>query len=287
MFTVAARSFVGARKAVNQDACCALTAESSFGEAALICVCDGVGGLASGELASSAAVREIAGWFENRFPAYAADNLRNGTVDLEGVGNEWEELLTDLNERMLRYSRDLNVRMGTTFTALLACGGSFVIGHVGDCRAYLLRMGSLRQLTRDQTWVQRQVDAGRIAAQEAAGHPRAAAIWQAVGAQEALKPEFGFGELEDGDTLAICCDGLYRLTGNDGVGTALRMVPAGACEPELVDALDTLASRAIDAGEEDNLTGSCLSVSGHGAAAGEPCPDDEQTICLAAVAPPA
>lgn len=282
MFSIAGRSFVGTHKTVNQDAFCALTAASLVCDAALICVCDGVGGLASGEVAASAVVREMARWFEGGFPAYAAEHIRGGSVDLAGIEDIWTGLLRDLNARMGRYSRDLNVRMGTTFTALLACGGSYALGHVGDCRAYLLRNGSLRQLTHDQTWVQLEVEAGRLRAEDALAHPRSSVIWQAVGVQEDLELEFRFGDLEDADTLLICCDGLYRRLGNDAVAEALRALPGNAGEPELLDAIDELVARAIDAGETDNLTGACLRVRGLAATsfAGAPpaCPDDEPTI---------
>lgn len=299
MFAVAGRSFIGVSKAVNQDAFCAICAESPFGEAALICVCDGVGGLASGEVASSAVIRELARWFEKDFPAYAAANLRAGSVDLAGIEAAWSDLLLDLNERMGRYSRDLNVRMGTTFTALLAHEGFYAVGHVGDCRAYLWRGGGCAQLTRDQTWIQEEVDAGRIGPEAALAHPRGSMIWQAVGAQESLEPEFVFGELEDGDVLLICCDGLYRRLGNNGVAEALRAMPDDADESALLDALDVLVARAVDAGETDNLTGVCLRVSAPGVAAETPgaaavipgaatgapgiangvsCPDDEPTV---------
>ena len=76
MITVCGQTFVGAAKSINQDAYCALSAETSLGDAALLAVCDGVGGLASGEVASSAAIRELSRWFEGALPAYAAKNAR-------------------------------------------------------------------------------------------------------------------------------------------------------------------------------------------------------------------
>lgn len=291
MFTIAGRSFVGVSKAVNQDAFCALVAESSFGDAALICVCDGVGGLASGEVASSAVVRELARWFEGGFPAYAAASLRAGAVDLAGIQGVWSVILGDLNRRMGRYGRDLNVRMGTTFTGLLACGDSYVIGHVGDCRAYLMRGGFCSQLTRDQTWVQVEVDTGRMGPAAALAHPQGSVIRQAVGAQEELEVEFRFGHVEKGDALLVCCDGLYRRLGNEAVAKALRALPEHADEAALADLLDDLTASAVEAGESDNLTGACLFVSSGAAidkvpgepsqasvAARAPCPDDEPTV---------
>ena len=256
MVEVTGRTFIGTEKSVNQDAYAVLSATASFGDAALAVVCDGVGGLASGEQASSAVVRELVHWFESEFPAYAVDNLFSGRVDLEGVEAAWGTLLGDLNRRMWRYGERLNVRMGTTCTALLLCSGRFAVCHVGDCRVYrALAAGGVKRITRDQTFIQREVDAGRISARDALRHPKGSVIMQAVGAQEGIAPVFSFGEYGPGDLFLVCCDGLYRRLGDDRMGLHL----AGAARAEgpdgLLAALEAMIARAVDAGEKDNITG--------------------------------
>lgn len=293
MVEVAGRTFIGTEKSVNQDAYAALSATACFGDAALAVVCDGVGGLTSGEQASSAVVREFAHWFEADFAAYAADNLYEGSVDVGGVEGAWDALLGDMNRRMWRYGARLNVRMGTTCTALLLCSGRFAVCHVGDCRAYLAHAaGGIERLTRDQTFIQREVDAGRILARDALRHPKGSVIMQAVGAQEALAPAYSFGEYGPGDLFLVCCDGLYRRLGDDRVGLHLAPASRASGSEGLLAALDAMIARAVDAGEKDNITGvflhaepsSCAAFSDEARQASDIGDDEPTTLPVTCVA---
>lgn len=259
MLTVAARTFVGSVKTVNQDAYCVLVGQAGPQEVGLLAVCDGVGGLSSGELASSVAVRELSRWFEGGVARGLADGASTGGLALPDVRRLWTGYFEDLNGRMWAYSQSLNVRMGTTFTGAVLVGGGFVVGHVGDCRAYRLGPDGAELITRDQTLVQRELDAGRISAEQARRHPQASVILQALGAQEAIAPAFSFGEVAPGDTLLICSDGLHRRL--DEVDFAL-LAEAEGTEEALLDALDTLIARSIDRGEKDNITAVCARIGG-------------------------
>lgn len=270
MLTVAARTFVGSVKTVNQDAYCVLVGQAGPQEVGLLAVCDGVGGLSSGELASSVAVRELSRWFEGGVARKLADGAPAGGLALSDIRRLWTGYFEDLNGRMWAYSQSLNVRMGTTFTGVVLVEGGFVVGHVGDCRAYRLGPDSAELLTRDQTLVQRELDAGRISAEQARRHPQASVILQALGVQETIAPAFSFGEAAPGDTLLICSDGLHRRL--DEVDLAL-LAEAEGSEEALLDALDTLIARAIDRGEKDNITAVCARIGGLRADG-----DDEPTL---------
>lgn len=270
MLTVAARTFVGSVKTVNQDAYCVLVGQAGPQEVGLLAVCDGVGGLSSGELASSVAVRELSRWFEGGVARRLADGAPAGGLAPSDVRRLWTGYFEDLNGRMWAYSQNLNVRMGTTFTGVVLVEGGFVVGHVGDCRAYRLGPDGAELLTRDQTLVQRELDAGRISAEQARRHPQASVILQALGAQETIAPAFSFGEAAPGDTLLICSDGLHRRL--DKVDFAL-LAEAEGTEGALLDALDTLIARAIDRGEKDNITAVCARIGGLRADG-----DDEPTL---------
>lgn len=253
MATMAARSYIGTSKGVNQDSCCAFAAETSFGDAAFAAVCDGVGGLSAGEYASCYAVGELSRWFEDSFPVYAVSNVIDGAVDLANLKGAWTVLLELVNERLRDRGLSEGLRMGTTACALLVLADRFAIAHVGDCRAYRLRGGVFTQLTRDQTLIQHEVDAGRISAEEALTHPKSSVIIQALGAQEGLEPEFYFGDVRDGDTFLVACDGFYRRLDVDALADKLAHVSElseGAMDGVLADAID----RVVDKGENDNIT---------------------------------
>jgi len=262
MIELTGRSYVGTDKSVNQDARVALAATASFGDVALLAACDGVGGLVSGEQAGRAVARAFAEWFERDFPAYAAGNLFEGRVDLEGVARAWASLLDDLNSRMWGYSQRLNVRMGATCTALLLCSGDYVCCQVGDCRAYRAGDAGTARLTRDQTLIQSEVDAGCISPKDALRHPSGSAVTQAVGAQESLAPAFTSGHYADGDVFLVCSDGLYRRLGDGRVGLGLAAARRAAGEDGLLGALDSMVAHAVDAGEADNITGVIACVTG-------------------------
>lgn len=270
MLTVAARTFVGSVKTVNQDSYCVLVGQTGSEEVGLLAVCDGVGGLSSGELASSVTVRELSRWFEGGVAKGLADSASAGGIVLPDVRRLWTGYFEDLNGRMWAYSQNLNVRMGTTFTGVVLAGGGLVVGHVGDCRAYRLGPDGAELLTRDQTLVQRELDAGRISAEQARRHPQASVILQALGAQEAIAPAFSFGEASPGDTLLVCSDGFHRRLDE---GDLALLAEAEGTEEALLDALDTLIARAIDRGEKDNITAVCARIGGLRADG-----DDEPTL---------
>lgn len=296
---VAATTCAGACKAQNQDAYCAMTAQTPAGEVGLLAVCDGVGGLALGELASSVAVNELAGWFERDLPqllgqgagaaatASAPATTPGSTPDLGAALSSLSALLKRINDALLAYGDAHDAGLGTTVTAVLTCGLAYAIAHVGDCRAYRIRRDTIQQLTQDQTLVQRYVDAGRISEKEALAHPQRSVILQAVGSQRDLVPRLSQGSLEEGDLLVVCCDGFYRLLGNDGVLAGLAPAAAGS-EKCLEDALRRMAGKVMDAGEKDNITAVCA-LMGEGAGeadapttvlAGAEAADDDATAVL-------
>ncbi len=273
------RSSIGTTKSVNQDAYCILAAETPFGEASAIAVCDGVGGLSCGELASSFAVREIARWFEESLPIYIASNVHDAAIDLSNMEGAWTVLLEGVNDRIRRHGQSNDVDMGTTATVLLVLGGSFAIAHVGDCRAYRFRNGACEQLTRDQTLIQREVDAGRVSAEAALTHPRGSVILQALGSQEGIEPAFYFGDARDGDVFLVACDGFYRRLDIDELAAgfaSLGQASEKAFDEALADAIDQVAAK----GEKDNATAVLLQLDLPDTVTSVLSPDDEVTESL-------
>lgn len=262
MFSVAGRSDVGSSKSVNQDAWCALVAQTDVGDVVLSVVADGVGGLASGELASSTVVHEFSDWFETAFPAYAASCLaRDGEISLTGVAEQWNQLLRRLNARISAWGREHGARLGTTFTGMLVCQGRYVIGQVGDCRLYRIRDGRADQLTQDQTLAARAVQEGTVTKEEALRMPQGSVLLQSVGTQTELRPEFTYGEAREGDLFVSCCDGFYRRLGDEGVRAAYASVDPRD-EAALLAVTNRLIQQDIAQGEKDNLTAVCLALVG-------------------------
>lgn len=243
MIAIATCTDCGPVREVNEDACCVEVADSALGEVAMGVVCDGVGGLARGELASATVVMGLVGWFEDELPRLISTMAPGGSFDPEVARGSWEGLLQGLNDLIGSYGTSSGASLGTTFTGILACDGTYLLGHVGDARAYLLRGGGLEQLSHDQV----------PSPTSCAGHT----ILQAVGTEHALRPAFSSGRLEEGDLLVICSDGAWRRAGNDGV---LRIFgDVGTLdEGALADACRRLLRLDLERGERDNLTVVCM-----------------------------
>lgn len=260
MFGIAGCSDVGARKTVNQDAWCALSAETSVGDVAMAVVCDGVGGLTSGELASSTVVHEFDRWFRRDLaPLALASVTREGEISLSDVADAWGHLLDDLNRRIGEYGRRRGARMGTTFSGLLVCQGRFVVGHVGDSRVYRIASGRIERLTNDQTLAASAVARGIVSAEDAPLMPHGSALIQSVGTQVGLRPEFTYGEARAGDLFVACSDGFYRRLGDEGLHDAYARVNITS-EDDLLAVTERLIEQGVADGERDNLTAVCLSV---------------------------
>ncbi|TDD72339.1 Stp1/IreP family PP2C-type Ser/Thr phosphatase [Jiangella aurantiaca] len=223
----AARSDVGLVREGNED--------SGYAGPHLLAVADGMGGHAAGEVASRAAIDELVN----------ADQMPDGDpIDVLSAA------VSAANGRINDMARSDPSRagMGTTSTALLWNGVQLALGHIGDSRAYLLRDGSLTQITRDHTFVQSLVDDGRITPEDAREHPARSVVTKVLQGQSPIHPDYSIIDVQAGDRVLICSDGLSDVITDHDIETTL----AGAHTVD--DAADQLIAMALDAGAPDNVT---------------------------------
>jgi PPM family protein phosphatase len=228
---VAALTDRGLRRRRNEDA--VLCAPGSR----LFAVADGMGGHAGGEVASALAIATLAAALD-RPPAASPRHALAAAFDHANRA-VYERSLGDPQLR----------GMGTTLTALLlADGGTAWLAHIGDSRAYRLRRGRLRRLTRDHTWVQEQVDAGRLPAAAADRHPMSNIITRALGIEPDAEPELRRTGILAGDGLLLCTDGLIAVVDEAEIAAGLATsASAEACVHALVELTHTR-------GSPDNVT---------------------------------
>lgn len=198
-FTATADTDVGIVKATNQDSVLIKHAAAPEGEVLMAIMCDGMGGLSKGELASAHVIRAFDKWFENELPGLAY------RAPLQQIGEEWENLLYRLNREIMAYLSDPNESMGTTFTGMLFIGNEHIIMHVGDSRAYYIGP-SLDLLTKDQTFVAREVERGNMTPEQARIDRRRSILLQCVGASKNMKPDILYGTTRRGAYM-LCSDG--------------------------------------------------------------------------------
>ena len=140
--------------------------------------------------------------------------------------------------------------MGTTVTALAIMGESWIVGHVGDSRAYLLRGGRLERLTRDHTVVQELVESGALTVSAAAEHPMQHLINRAVGTAVEVEPGVFEGRVQAGDIFLLCTDGLAGLMTDAELEAALQDLTVDGLD----DATASLIAEAHERGAPDNVT---------------------------------
>ena len=199
-FIATADTDIGISKDTNQDSVLIKHAKTDGKEVLLAVVCDGMGGLSKGELASATVIRAFAQWFDEEIP-YELEN-----VDLQVIGAKWSLLLKELNAQILEYSKENSIEgVGTTFSGILFIDDQYVIGHVGDTRIYHIG-ASLTQLTTDQTFVAREISRGTMTLEQAKTDKRRNLLLQCIGASKVVEPQIICGKTEKGAYM-LCSDG--------------------------------------------------------------------------------
>lgn len=199
-FIATADTDIGISKDTNQDSVLIKHATVDGDEILLAVVCDGMGGLSKGELASATVIRAFSKWFDEELPF----ELEN--VDLQVIGSKWSLLLKELNSQILEYSKSHGIEgVGTTFSGILFIGDQYVIGHVGDTRIYHIG-AALTQLTTDQTFVAREISRGTMTLEQAKTDKRRNLLLQCVGASKVVEPQIICGKTEKGAYM-LCSDG--------------------------------------------------------------------------------
>lgn len=206
-YTVAAQTDVGIAKQINQDSLTVKVANTPYGETAVAVICDGMGGLTQGEIASAVVVRAYEQWFLKELPLALGES--GGSLDVTWLRERWETLANDCNTRILDYSKERRTTMGTTLTVLLLFAGSFYISHVGDCRVYQMTDydNLLHLLTNDQTYVAREVALGHMTPEQAKNDARKNVLLQCIGTVRHVEPDFVSGQYQAGDSFLLCSDG--------------------------------------------------------------------------------
>ena len=210
-FSATYNTDIGIRKNTNQDSLAIRIIDSPAGKVAFGIVCDGMGGLAKGELASKEVILAFCSWFDQAF----SDMLLNGTFTVAKLRADWNEIIQNQNRRLGKYGAENNLMLGTTVSAILMCNDEFYIVHVGDSRIYEMSPAGTRQLTNDQTFVAREIANGRMTPEQAAVDPRRSVLLQCVGASNVVEPDFVTGHLKKGAVYLLCSDGFRHQISDD------------------------------------------------------------------------
>lgn len=225
-------SDVGTVRANNQD--------SSFAGEHLIAICDGMGGHAGGDTASSIAIRSL---------AHIEQDDTGG--DVEVISRMMETSVMAAHDAIVgKAKRERKLAgMGTTVTAVALVAGYWVVAHIGDSRAYLLRDGHLSRITCDHSYVQHLIDTGRFTPAEAKNHPQRNVVMRVLGDFDIdPHPDISIRKAHPADRWLLCSDGLCGVLEDSTIKeTMTALADQGECAQRLVQ-------MALRAGSTDNVT---------------------------------
>ena len=240
---------IGIKKKVNQDSLIIRKANTEIGEVTFISVCDGMGGLSFGELASAEAVKILDEWFDYDLPELLLEGISDKTFE--------ESMLHRIKEadvKIEKFGEEHNTDCGTTMTALLLFNGHFATVNVGDSRIYKLTPNGIEQLTHDQSLVQQLLDNKEITEEEAKVHPNRNMLLQCVGFGGETIPDFTFGSYQEGDVFFACSDGFRHKLTEEEMYQALFVNNKSKEKKDLLEILTYIVQVVKERGEKDNIT---------------------------------
>jgi len=239
------RTDVGRRRKINEDSFLVSP------ETSLYAVCDGMGGHNAGEVASRMAVETISAFIQRSAVEKEITWPWGLDANLSFDANRLKTAIRLANARVFQAAdnREELTGMGTTVVTVLVSADAMTIGSAGDSRCYLVRGGALKQLTRDDSWVSAALGEGILNHDDVEHHPLRNVITKAVGARDAIDLDVLEHDLQPGDLVMLCSDGLHGMVSDQEIERIVLASPES-----LEEASARLVEAANEAGGRDNVT---------------------------------
>lgn len=207
IYSAVAKTDIGTKRRINQDSLLIRHLVKGSSEILLSVVCDGMGGLSSGEVASATVINRLSNWFDEEIIAKCETNIRV-------ICDKLVLLLREINSDLINYGAKRNIKLGTTFTGLLFIGNQLLLVHIGDTRLYHLGK-EIKQITKDHTYIAKALALGEITEEKAKTDKRRNALTQCIGASSHIEPQVVIGNSFTGGYL-LCSDGFrHKISSTD------------------------------------------------------------------------
>ncbi|MCF0130859.1 MAG: serine/threonine-protein phosphatase [Pseudobutyrivibrio sp.] len=256
-------SDIGTKKNVNQDAVLVKQAVSDkYGKIVFAVLCDGMGGLSCGEVASASVLKRMDTWFKLELPLLLNSKDQTAVLNTSEVIHEsgdrlfckikshWTTLSQELNKKLAEYGREQNISIGTTIVCILVLQNHYIAMNVGDSRLYEIKSDTVKVISHDHSYIQKEIDEGRLTVEEAKVSNQKSVLLQCIGASNVVIPEFYEGEITADTSYLLCSDGMWReLCNEDFVRYSLED-----------NALQQWIETVKQAGETDNISGILLRI---------------------------
>lgn len=238
---------IGSFRESNQDSCCVMEAETIRGKVIMAIVCDGMGGLSKGEVASASVIRAFEDWFVHDL----SYDLKESS--LSEIKDIWVEMIHRISDKIKTYEARENLLMGTTFSGILIVENALIWVHAGDSRIYYMDEKGIRKITTDHTAAEREVQRGNLKPEEVPFSKLRSKLTQCVGASKVLEPETGEFTVKSGDAFLLCSDGFYHKVSEEEIYAEIHEKVHGS-DSSLKDTCVQAVRSAMARGEKDNIT---------------------------------
>ncbi|MCR5772999.1 MAG: serine/threonine-protein phosphatase [Butyrivibrio sp.] len=262
-FTAGLTTDKGTVKEINQDSMMLKVAKSKeFGRIAFGLVCDGCGGLSYGEIASASYVRRMEDWFYNELPGLLSNEDDTRKLDesnfgrhdpIELIKGNWTYISTEMNEKLYEYGAQKHASVGTTVCMLIILGNEYLAMNIGDSRIYRFSNRKVSCITHDHSYIQKQLDEGRMTAKQALVSPMKSVLLQCVGAAFKVDPYYSRGVIDKDETFLLCCDGFWRMTSQNDFARIMNVSDKDS-EDAIEESLREQVEKLKRDGESDNIS---------------------------------
>jgi len=243
---VGAVSDKGNVKKVNQDNFLAQICAGTNGDQGIFIMCDGMGGLSKGEIASTKAVHGFKEWFDTNFKRLSPRSHS------EDILSSLSQVLENVNKEIISYGLSIAERVGTTTSVLLIWSNNFYIVHIGDSRIYRLNR-KIEQLTEDHTCVAMKVKNNLMTREEAKVNSKKNVLTQCIGVKENIEIFKNTGKIFGQEIFILCSDGFYNKLSEDEIVQALKSNDE-INNDTLQETATKLVAKVMSRAERDNIS---------------------------------
>lgn len=246
-------SDIGSEKAMNQDALCFMQAQSKYGNICLAAVCDGMGGLDKGELASASVIKKLRDWFYHEGKSL----ILSDSYCIDDIRKSLNTLLIKTNQLLNEYGKKHHCILGTTLTLIYLDQSDYCMFHIGDSRMYQIRKEIVTCLSDDHSVVNRLYKQGKISKEQMGYHEKRHVLTQCIGTNKQIEPQWIKGKIKVNDGYLLCSDGFWHELNDEDY---LDIIKA---QDELISSvIKSKISLVKNKGEKDNITCCLVKVKG-------------------------
>ena len=204
-FIISANTDIGIRKETNQDSLLVKSFDTPQGKMVFALLCDGMGGLSNGEVASASVINAFNVWLAGEFQSICQTGITKEIIE-----SQWKRIVSEMNEKIKAYGGRNGIKLGTTVCALLLTQTRYYILNIGDTRVYDFS-DNVYQLTKDHTVVAREIELGNLTPEQAENDPRRSVLLQCCGASESIYPDVFEGDVKQNAVYMLCSDGFRHV----------------------------------------------------------------------------